>query len=306
MAHEKSDLWADWLLHYRHGGDAKIEQRIRKEVLGYADRVLDGARLGAGMTLADVGTGDGVVALRAIERLGPSLKVLMTDISAPLLDHAQALAAGRGVLGQCTFMQGSAESLAGVAQDSVDAVTARAVLAYVADKPAAFREFHRVLRPGGYMSIAEPIMQDDAIEVCALRKLIDTNPATSADPFFPMLLRWRSMLYPDTEEKMRQLPITNFGERDLVRHALEAGFTEVHMEFHVDVKGVDRRPPWDVYLELSPHPLAPTLNEVLSEHFTPEERAFFEERLRAVYDQGVRFGVERIAWLTARKPVAAA
>ena len=254
------------------------------------------------MTLADVGTGSGLVALRAIERIGPSLRVVMTDVSAPLLDHAQALAAEQGVLDQCIFVQGSADAMPGMPDGSVDAVTTRAVVAYVADKPAVFREFHRILRPGGYLSIAEPIMRDDALEVCALKQMIDARNPGDGDPFFPMLLRWRAALYPDTEEKLRQSPITSFGERDLVRYAVDAGFAEIHLEFHIDVKDKDRRLPVDAYFDVSPHPLAPTLNQVLDEQFTPDERVFFEERLRALYENTSRFSVDRIAWMTARKP----
>ena len=50
---------------------------------------------------------------------------------------------------RCTFVRAAADSLDGVRDASVDAVTTRSVLIYVKDKAAAFREFYRVLKPGG-------------------------------------------------------------------------------------------------------------------------------------------------------------
>lgn len=302
MMQNFSDAWSEWLLYRRHGGDAKLEQDARAGTMKYADRVLDGARLEPGMRLADIGTGDGLVALRAIERVGPSLQVLMTDISAPLLDHVRQIASARGVQRQCEFRQGSADSLAGIADGSVDAVTTRAVLAYVADKPAAMREFHRVLRPGGRLSICEPIMRDEVLEVCLLKRLVDAQMQHGPnDPFLSMLLRWRSAQYPDTLEKARETPIANYSERDLVRYAFDAGFTGIHLEFHIDVQTLDA-PAWDAVLNLSPHPLAPPLGFVLEKHFTPDERRFFEPRLREFLKDGQqRFATSRTAWLTAEK-----
>src|SRR5258707_6822825 len=141
----QSDVWSDWLLHTRHADDPEQERVLHTELEKYANRVLDGARLAAGMTLADIGSGDGLIAFRAIDRIGPSLRVLLTDISAPLLCHAKALAVERDVRDQCTFIQCFAEALTEIDDASVDAVTTRAVLAYVPDKVAAMREFHRIL-----------------------------------------------------------------------------------------------------------------------------------------------------------------
>ena len=39
----------------------------------------------------------------------------------------------------------------------VDVVTTRSVLIYVKDKAASLREFYRVLKPGGRLSVFEPI-----------------------------------------------------------------------------------------------------------------------------------------------------
>ena len=54
-------------------------------------------------------------------------------------------------------MQAAAEDLAPIADESVDVVTTRSVVIYVTEKQRAFDEFHRVLRPGGRLSMFEPI-----------------------------------------------------------------------------------------------------------------------------------------------------
>src|SRR5579863_5789900 len=93
----QSDVWSEWLLHRRHADDPALAQILRAEVERFADRVLDAAKLAPGMKLADVGTGEGVIAFRAIERIGPTLSVLLTDVSAPMLRHAASLASQRQV-----------------------------------------------------------------------------------------------------------------------------------------------------------------------------------------------------------------
>ena len=70
-------------------------------------------------------------------------------------DHL--LAAAKSVLGRSTFVQTAADSRAGIPDGSVDVVTTRSVLIYVKDKAAAFRAFYRVLKPGGRVSLFEPV-----------------------------------------------------------------------------------------------------------------------------------------------------
>src|SRR5487761_2754196 len=139
------DLWTDWVLNKRHADDPEYRRVVSAITTGYADRVLDGARIGAGMTLDDVGAGDGLVGLRAIERVGASLRVWMTDLSMPLLQAARARADAAGVAGQCGFVCCPADALAPPAAASADAGPTRAVLPYVADRRAGLAEFHRVL-----------------------------------------------------------------------------------------------------------------------------------------------------------------
>jgi arsenite methyltransferase len=299
----QSDVWSEWLLHRRHADDPDYERVVRNVVQRLADRVLDDAKLIAGMTLADIGAGEGLLALRAIERVGPSLRVVLTDISAPMLRHAEALAVQRGARSQCRFLECSAETLNDIADATIDVVATRAVLAYVSDKSAALREFHRVLKPGGRISIAEPILQDDAFFARALRRRVDTQPSGSQDRFLTLLHRWKAAQFPDTEELCAKSPITNYSERDLLNIVRGAGFAEIHLQLHIDVTP-SLITSWEVFLGSSPHPWAPPLSVILAEQFTPEEREFFEQVVRPTVEAGTNLSTERIVYLNATKPAA--
>lgn len=296
-----SDVWSEWLLHRRHADDAAYARVVRTVVERIADRVLDAANLSAGMSLADIGAGEGLLAFKAIERIGPSLRVIMTDISAPLLRHAEANSAERNVRSQCTFLECSAEKLVGIADSTLDVVATRAALAYVPGKSAALREFHRVLKPGGRLSIAEPILQDEAFFARALRKRVDVQPAGSEDRFLTLLHRWKAAQFPDTEELCGASPITNYSERDLLNMVRGSGFAEIHLELHIDV-APSLITSWEVFLNSSPHPWAPPLSLILAEKFTPDERQFFEQIVRPTVEAGQNFSTERIAYLSAAKP----
>lgn len=297
------DIWSRWLLHVRHGDDPEAARVIKEEVEPYANRVLAGAQLAPGMTLADVGTGDGLIAFRAIERVGPELRVVLTDVSKAMLQHTQARAVELGVSQQCTFVECSAEKLTGIEDGSVDVVVTRAVLAYVADKAAAFREFRRILKRGGRVSFAEPVFQDDAIATQALKTLASSQrPADAQAALWPLLYRWKSAQFPDTPEKMLASPLTNYTERTLFESLRAAGFGQLHLEFHIDMYPSKLRS-WQVFLDTSPHPMAPPLTQILAQQFSAGERKLFEESLRPLVESGRAPTVVRTVYLTGVKEI---
>ncbi|MGF6571571.1 arsenite methyltransferase [Paraburkholderia sp. GAS333] len=299
--HANPDLWRQWLLCDRFAADHEHERQLRAEVARIADRVLDAAKLAPGTTLVDVGTGDGLLAFRAIARIGATLGVYLADVSPLLLEHCHSVATERNIADQCTFLQCSADDLKEIPDATVDAVTTRAVIAYLPDKAKVLREFHRILKPGGRISIAEPIRRDEAFETLALRKFIDAGPAVSDDRFFRLLHRWKATQLPDTEEDIAANPMTNFNERDLVRHALDSGFADIHMEFHIDVvRSLIRS--WDLLLKSTPFPWAPPLGTFLEQACSDDDRMLFEKIFRPRVDSGQLFGPERTAYLSAIKP----
>jgi ubiquinone/menaquinone biosynthesis C-methylase UbiE len=296
-----ADLWSEWLLHRRHGDDAAYGAFVQSAIDAYADRVLDAAHLEAGMTLADIGAGDGLVAFRAIDRIGPSLRVILADISPTLLRHAEALAVQRVVRDQCTFIECAADQLHAIADATVDVIATRAVLAYVADKTACLREFYRVLKPGGRITVAEPVFQDEAFYVRALRTRIEAQGFDVADRFPPLLHRWKAAQFPDTADGIASSPLVNYSERDLLDIVQAAGYTDLRLQLHIDVMSSPITS-WEVFLGVSPHPWAPPLRTILAERFTPDERQYFEAMVRPGVESGGNIVTTRVAYLQGRKP----
>ena len=298
-----SDVWSEWLLHICYADDPEYARIVRTVVERHADRVLDAAKLAPGMVLADIGSGEGLLAFRAIDRIGPPLRVILTDLSAPMVAHAKAQAIQSNVHEQCSFLECAADQLKDIQDAFVDVVATRAVLAYVPDKCAALREFYRILKPGGRVSIAEPIHRDEAIKTCILRKHLDATPPQSQQRLLALLHRWKASQFPDTEEKSASNPISNFSERDLLRFIQDSGFTEIHLELHIDIMPTTVTS-WDVFIGTSPHPWAPPLSVILAEQFTLEERSFFEASIRPAVESGQSVSTDCIAFLTATKPLA--
>lgn len=297
----KSDVWSEWLLHRRHADNAAYGRVVQEVVTGYADRVLDGAELGTGMAMVDLGAGEGLMTFRAIDRIGPSLRVTLTDISAPMLRFAKAAAQGRGVQSQCIFLECPADDLREIGDASIDVVVVRAVLAYVADKKSALDECFRILKPGGRISMLEPIHQDEAFYARALRRRVD-DESLPVDRFITLLHRWKSAQFPDTEEACAKSPITNFSERDLLNMVRGAGFTQVHMQLHIDVVP-SVITSWEVFIGSSPHPLAPSLAQILAEQFTPEDCRFFEQMVRPTVESGNNVTTDRAVYLQAQRQI---
>jgi arsenite methyltransferase len=288
------DRWHRWLLDVRFGGDAAARQRDLTEYLyPVRDTVLDRARLQPSDTVLDVGAGDGLIAFGALDRLGPSGQVIFSDISQDLLEHSRRAATAEGLLDRCRFVLAPADALAEVPNASVDVVTTRSVLIYVKNKAAALREFHRVLRPGGRVSLSEPI--NVLMSVC------------DPDLFFGYDVRPVKAIAAKVEALFESIqppgadPMLDFDDRDLVGHAVDAGFGEVDLELRVSVKDARQPVPWERFLRMSGNPLMPPLAEALGQVLSPQEFTEFTDYLRPLVEAGTGRERKAIAYLTAVK-----
>ncbi len=105
------------------------------------------AGLEPGMQVLDVGVGTGLVARRAAEIVGNPALVTGVDPSPGMLANAR-LPAG------VKLIEGRAEDIP-FPDESFDFVSMGYALRHISDLSVAFREFHRVLKPGGRLCILE-------------------------------------------------------------------------------------------------------------------------------------------------------
>lgn len=284
-----TDRWADWIRTRRTGGDAANETRMLEQLAVVRDRVLDNAELMPGETLLDVGCGNGLIGFGGLER--GAGEVVFADISRPLLDDCRQLAAAADLLDRCRFVEAAAEELTGIDEASVDVVTTRSVLIYVEDKERAFREFHRVLRPGGRLSLFEPINR------FGMEKRRETW-GFELDGVRELMAKVNAVFEAIQSESD---PMLDFDERDLLQQVEAAGFFPIRLHYEAEITPHEPRR-WETFLHSSWNPKVPTLDEALDQALASEERAALVAELRPLVEEGR--GVWRMgsAYVWAAKP----
>ena len=112
------------------------------------ETMLDAAGVTTGSRVLDVAAGGGGQTLAAARRVGPSGRVLATDISPRILSYAAQVAAEAGLTNVET-REVDGEALDVLPAASFDAVISRVGLIYFPDRQAALAGIRRALRRGG-------------------------------------------------------------------------------------------------------------------------------------------------------------
>lgn len=124
-----------------------------------ADRILgtsttlDRMGLCPGLEVLEIGSGPGRLAVPAAQRVGPKGRVVGLDVQAGMVERLEKRATEEGVTNlQAVLGDGSQDCLP---PESFDHVFVALTLGEIPARQESLRQCHRVLRPGGRLSVTE-------------------------------------------------------------------------------------------------------------------------------------------------------
>lgn len=144
---------------------ADYDRVERKLALGsgpwYRRKALERAGLQPGMRVVDVGFGTGLVAAQAVRIIGNP--ELLTGV-----DPSPAMMGASPLASKVRLVEGKAESIP-LPDASADFISMGYALRHISDLSAAFNEFYRVLKPGGYLCMLEITKPEGRVSTALLK-----------------------------------------------------------------------------------------------------------------------------------------
>ena len=131
-----------------------------RDLLAPRAKVLGEVKIRMGYQVLDYGCGPGAFTFDLAQMVGQSGKVYALDLHPLAIERVQAMAKRRRLANVETICSDCETGLAG---DSVDVVLLYDVFHMLSEPAAILAELHRVLKPGGTLSVLDPHLGEDGI-----------------------------------------------------------------------------------------------------------------------------------------------
>ena len=212
--------WSQWLNETRFAAlTDEMKVQNMKWLEAVRDVILTYAQITRNDVVLDIGTGTGLLGMKALEMQQCEGKVIFSDKFQDCLDSCKEFLENNGITEGYEFLLSECEHLA-LNECTVTKALMRSVLVHIVDKQAAINEVYRVLRHGGLFCAFEPIIRSN------------TKYWELLHPSF--IDRYDEFKAAEEEFSKNPLdPLFNFDEKTLKQNLEEAGFENPEVNLQV-------------------------------------------------------------------------
>ncbi len=186
-----------------------------------------------GQTILDLAGGTGDLAALMAPRVGPTGKIILSDINDSMLKVGRDRMADKGFIGNIEYVQANAEALP-FEDNLFDCVTIAFGLRNVTDKEAALRSIFRVLKPGGRLLILEFSKPNNELlekvyDAYSFKILPQIGKLVAGDSDSYQYLAESIRMHPDQQTLKGMVLDAGFEQCDI--HNLAGGIVALHRGF---------------------------------------------------------------------------